>query len=257
LVTPSIPQPTEVSLPKQPLSRPPREPAWGIFDVLVLGALTFLAIYVLAALFLVPVLIHQNLPAGQPLPLTTAAKAVIPAELVAYVLLLIIAKSVLGTRGHPNLLQAVQWNWLGWKKSLVLIGLALACAVAVLMSGLLFNIPPDLPIEVMLKDKLVANMFLLFGILPAPFVEEFYFRGLLYPALQRRLGAAAAVILTAAAFAGLHASQLAGAMAPIVILFAVGLVLTLIRAMTGSVAAAFVFHVTYNAALFMLDAFAK
>jgi len=256
LVIPFTP-PGELSVPAPALPRPPRIPAWGIFDVLVLGALTFLIINVLAALFLIPILVTQRFPAGQSVPLATAAKAVIPAELVAYVLLLIIAKSVLGTRGHPNLLQAVQWNWLGWKKSLVLIGLALVSAVAVLMSGSLFNIPPDLPIEVMLRDRLVANMFLLFGILPAPFVEEFYFRGLLYPALQRRLGGATGVILTAAAFAGLHASQLAGALAPIVILFAVGLVLTLIRALTGSVAAAFVFHVTYNATLFMLDAFAK
>lgn len=260
MVTPSSPNPSEDELQKQAYVlpvRPPREPAWGIVDVLVLGGGTFLVINILAALFLVPILVALKLPAGQMPPLTIVAKAVIPAELVAYVLLIFIAKIVLGIRGYPNLLKAVQWNWPRWPRVFTFVGLAIACAILVVKSGSLFNIPPDLPIEEMLKDRLVANMFLLFGILPAPFVEEFYFRGLLYPALQRKIGAAAAVILTAAAFAGLHASQLANAWAPIALLFVVGLVLTLIRALTGSVAAAFIFHVAYNAALFIIDAFAK
>ena len=260
MVTPSIPNPSEDNQHKQeyPLPvRPPRDPAWSIVDVLLLGGATFLVINILAAIFLVPILVRLKAPAGQQLPVTTVAKAVIPAELVAYVLLIAIAKVVLGMRGYPSLLKAVKWNWPSWQRVFAFVALAVACAVAVVKSGSLFNIPPDLPIEEMLKDRVVANMFLLFGILPAPFVEEFYFRGLVYPALERKLGAAAAVMLTAAAFAGLHASQLAGAWAPIALLFMVGLVLTLIRAITGSVAAAFIFHVSYNAALFAIDTLAK
>ena len=55
----------------------------------------------------------------------------------------------------------------------------------------------------------------------------------------------------------MHAGQLASSVAPLAMLFGVGLILTIIRAVTGSVAAAFVFHVMYNAALFLLDALAK
>jgi membrane protease YdiL (CAAX protease family) len=232
-----------------------REPAWNIFDVLALGAGTFLVINVAAALILVPLAAARHI-SGE-LPVTLIAKAVIPAEVIAYVLLIVITKVVLSLRGHPSLLTAVSWNWPPLKVAASLALLGMACAIAMAEAGSLFNIPPDLPIEEMMKDQFVANLFLIFGILPAPFVEELYFRGLLYPALKRRIGNAAAIVITAAAFAGMHASQLASSLAPLVMLFVVGLILTVIRSVTGSVAAAFVFHVMYNGALFLLDALAK
>jgi membrane protease YdiL (CAAX protease family) len=86
----------------------------------------------------------------------------------------------------------------------------------------------------------------------APLVEELFFRGFLYPALARRLGVAAGVALTALPFALIHASQLARAWAPLLLLFIVGLVLTAVRARTRSVGASFLVHVGYNATLFAL-----
>src|SRR4051794_36837018 len=233
----------------------PSDPAWNIFDVLVLGAGTFLVINLVAALILVPLAAARHISGD--LPPTLVAKAVIPAEVVAYVLLIVITKLVLSMRGHPSLLRAVRWNRPPLKLAASLALLGIATAIIVVETGSLFNIPPDLPIEEMMKDQFVANMFLIFGILPAPFIEELYFRGLLYPALERKIGNMAAIVLTAAAFAGMHASQLASSVAPLVMLFAVGLILTTIRAVTGSVAAAFLFHVMYNGALFLLDALAK
>ena len=237
------------------LPRPPREPAWGILDVVALGLGTFLVINIVAAMLLVPLAATRHITGELPLPLV--AKAVIPAELIAYVLLVVITKLVLSMRGHPRLLKAVQWNWPPGKVTVSLALLGIACAIGIVKAGSLFNIPPDLPIEEMMKDRFVANMFLIFGVLPAPFVEELYFRGLLYPALERKIGNAAAIVLTAAAFAGMHATQLAGSVAPLAMLFVVGLILTIIRAVTGSVGTAFVFHVAYNGALFLLDALAK
>jgi uncharacterized protein len=237
--------------------QPPRDPAWGIADVLALGAGTFLVINIAATMFLIPMAAARHLSGQRELPLTLIAKAAIPAEVIAYALLIAVTKIVLGMRGHPNMLQTLRWNWPTWRRGLAFTALAMGCALAVVQVGSLFKIPPDLPIEEMMKDQFVANMFLIFGILPAPFVEELYFRGLLYPALQRKLGNIAAIVLTAAAFAGMHASQLASTLAPLVMLFIVGLILTVIRALSGSVAAAFLFHVVYNGSLFLLDALAK
>jgi membrane protease YdiL (CAAX protease family) len=257
LATPPNPQFQEEPS-KDPIVLPPgpaREPAWGIFDVLALGIGTFLVINIVAAMLLVPLAATRHITGDLPLPLV--AKAVIPAELVAYVLLIVITKVVLSMRGHPRLLKAVQWNWPPLKVSVLLGLLGIGCAIGIVEAGSLFNIPPDLPIEEMMKDRLVANMFLIFGILPAPFVEELYFRGLLYPALERKIGNAAAIVITAAAFAGMHVTQLAGSVAPLAMLFVVGLILTSIRAVSGSVGTAFIFHVAYNGALFLLDALAK
>src|SRR5260370_38714818 len=91
-----------------------------------------------------------------------------------------------------------------------------------------------------------------FGVLLAPIVEELFFRGFLYPALARRTGVMVAIVLTAAGFAFIHESQLAQAWAPLLMLFLVGLVLTITRARTGSVAAGVLLHMAYNATLFAL-----
>jgi membrane protease YdiL (CAAX protease family) len=48
----------------------------------------------------------------------------------------------------------------------------------------------------------------------------------------------------------MHSSQLAHAWAPLLILFIVGLVLTLTRVVTGSVVPGFLIHVGYNASIF-------
>src|SRR4051812_5941460 len=196
-------------------------------------------------------LIAMNLPHGQSPPLTVVAKAAIPAELIAYVLLIICVKVVLSQRGHPNLLKAVGWNWPSTRGALALLMLgALSAFVANAVSAHI-DIPPDAPILEMMKDRVVVEMFLLFGILVAPFAEEFYFRGLLYPALQRRIGTLASVLITAVLFALMHASQLANSLGPVLILFSVGILLTVVRARTGSLAAPFLVHIAYNSTLFL------
>ena len=59
-----------------------------------------------------------------------------------------------------------------------------------------------------------------------------------------------AVALTAAAFAAIHGTQLGYAWAPILSIFVVGVVFTVARARTNSVASSFLMHCGYNFALF-------
>ena len=79
-----------------------------------------------------------------------------------------------------------------------------------------------------------------------------FFRGLLYPLLRRAFRLSIAVALTGAAFAAIHGAQLGYAWAPVLSIFVVGVVFTLIRERTGSVASAFVTHCGYNFTLFSL-----
>jgi len=83
-------------------------------------------------------------------------------------------------------------------------------------------------------------------------MEELFFRGFLYPVLARRLGMGAGVFLTALAFGLIHALQLGFAWAPVLLIFLVGTVLTMVRALTQSVAATFVVHAAYNSTLTVL-----
>jgi len=64
--------------------------------------------------------------------------------------------------------------------------------------------------------------------------------------LARRLGIAMGVFLTALGFGLLHAMQLGFAWGPVLIIFLVGVVLTIVRAVSRSVAASFLVHVAYN-----------
>ena len=58
--------------------------------------------------------------------------------------------------------------------------------------------------------------------------------------------------MTAAAFAAIHGTQLGYAWAPILSIFVVGVVFTVARARTNSVASSFLMHCGYNFALFTL-----
>ncbi|MEI7644019.1 MAG: type II CAAX endopeptidase family protein [Chloroflexales bacterium] len=74
-----------------------------------------------------------------------------------------------------------------------------------------------------------------------PFVEELFFRGMLYPLLRRRAPAAVAVVANAAIFAMVH-------MIPVLIpgLFVVGLCLAFLRERSGSIWPGVIYHAMQN-----------
>lgn len=67
-----------------------------------------------------------------------------------------------------------------------------------------------------------------------------------------RWGRALAVLITSAGFAMVHSEQLGQAWGPLLVLFVVGLVLTLARVVSRSVTPGFLIHVGYNLTLFTL-----
>lgn len=64
--------------------------------------------------------------------------------------------------------------------------------------------------------------------------------------LARSLGLPAAVFVTAVGFALLHGAQLMFSWGPVLVIFLVGLILTMVRAKTNSVAASVLIHMAYN-----------
>jgi membrane protease YdiL (CAAX protease family) len=89
------------------------------------------------------------------------------------------------------------------------------------------------------------------GILVAPLVEETIFRGYIYPVVARKFGVTIGVLATGALFGILHAAQLWGGWGQIALLVVVGIVLTYVRARTGTVLASYLFHLGYNTILFV------
>ena len=67
-----------------------------------------------------------------------------------------------------------------------------------------------------------------------------------------RMETLALCLLTAVAFAAIHASQLRYNWAPVLVIFLVGLALTTVRALKKSVACTVLMHMAYNASIFVV-----
>lgn len=168
----------------------------------------------------------------------------------AYMLILAFMFLIVKRVPGQNFWQAIRWNWPQNWSAYLMAGVALSFALQGIAHFL--PMPKELPMDRFFRTPSEAWTLSLFGVTFAPILEEFFFRGFLYPVLVRRLGLAAAVLMTAAAFSLIHAPQLGRAWGPVLVIFLVGLALTLARAITKSVAAGLLMHMAYNATLSIL-----
>jgi membrane protease YdiL (CAAX protease family) len=91
----------------------------------------------------------------------------------------------------------------------------------------------------------VAVLFLM-AVIMAPFLEEALFRGILLPALRRRLSFVPAALLVTVLFAGLHAVQTGGYLPALVAISLVGYLLAWLREVSDSLWPAVIFHMGFN-----------
>jgi membrane protease YdiL (CAAX protease family) len=224
-------------------------PAWSGWDVLAILVFTLVAILVftLAAFF-----IARTLPQYRDASFTdlaTSAAIVIGAQTAAYPVVLLFIFMLVRTRSGQSFGKAIHWNWPGMRAPAFVIGGAVLALVVESLARFL-PIPKSLPMDTYFRDATSAYMMAAFGMTLAPLLEELFFRGLLYPLLRRAFGLVTGVLLTAAAFAAIHGAQLGYAWAPVLSIFVVGVVFTVVRVRTNSVAASFLMHCGYNFALF-------
>jgi hypothetical protein len=154
-------------------------------------------------------------------------------------------------RHQTSLFRAIHWNVPGLRRALgaVMAGVVLAMISDIGEVALHPWIPKSLPITEYFRDRPSALLLGAFGILVAPLMEEIVFRGFIYPALARWTGVFASVLVTAFLFTMLHGSQLGYSWAPMLLIFIVGVTLTVTRAVTKSVATCVMVHMSYNFAL--------
>lgn len=231
--------------------RGPDQLLWSAWDVLALAVLTLAAMFVLTAVGM-GIAMHMQMFSGMKITdLAREPKLIIPVQIMAYLVVFGCMVLIVHRRRAASFWSAIQWNWPGASGlGYYLAGIGLALTIQFLSA--LLPIPKQLPIEKYFKDASGTYLMVLFGITVAPLMEELFFRGFLYPVLARRAGMNAGIVVTAFLFALIHQSQLGRAWAPVLLLFIVGVVLTYIRARTGSVANSFLLHVAYNTTLFTL-----
>ncbi len=148
------------------------------------------------------------------------------------------------------------WSSLGWtlrfKGALVSIILGPTLAVATSVLGVLLRAPQlvDDPIRKMITGRASLAVVTVFGVVAAPFVEEILFRGFLFPLFEKSLGPGIGILLTTIPFALLHGPQNEWAWQQITLIALAGAVFGYARYKTGSTAAAYLLHASYNAAQF-------
>jgi membrane protease YdiL (CAAX protease family) len=222
----------------------PPDPAWNGWDVLRLTLLTLVALFV--GVFTVLLIAHWQLYPHTPMreiariPLVAVAgQALAYLFILAYMYVLVTRE-----RRRPNFLSAIHWNWPPNIGGYVLMGFTLSLALQALAH--LLPVPKELPIDSFFRTPAEAWALGILSVTLAPLMEELFFRGFLYPVLARGIGVPFAIFLTALGFALLHGAQLGFSWGPVLVIFLVGLVLTIVRARKNSVAASVVLHMAYN-----------
>ena len=223
---------------------PPPDPAWNGWDILRLTFITIAALFVgvFTVLLIARVWMYPHRSIGE---IARVPLVIIAGQSLAYLLILAyMYVLVTRERRRPDFLAAIHWNWPSKIAGYVLTGLALSLGLQGLAH--LLPIPKELPIDSFFKTPAEAWALSILSVTLAPLMEELFFRAFLYPVLARRLGLPVAVFVTAFAFALLHGAQLMFAWGPVLVIFLVGMVLTMVRARTNSVAAGVLIHMAYN-----------
>jgi uncharacterized protein len=235
-----------------PLQSLTPDPIWSGWDVLRIAAFTIVALIVCVAAVLAAarIWIYPHAQLGE---IARNPLAVVVAQSLAYVLVFAymyflvkheVARNAASEHPLPGFFSAVHWNWPRRMFGYVVLGFVLSFALQAFAHFL--PIPKELPIDSFFRTPAEAWALGILSITLAPLMEELFFRGFLYPVLARRLGLPIAVFFTALGFAALHGSQLMFSWGPVLVIFLVGVVLTLVRAKTNSVAAGVLVHMAYN-----------
>lgn len=226
-----------------------RFPVWTAWDLIrlllvLLGTMIFFG--------LLGMMVSSSLPtfrALSPKQLATDARLIVPTQFAAYLVTFIFLYRLLARHYGLPFGDAIHWHW-PRRTWLAYLGGGVALALGIQVLSQHLPIPKQMPIDEFFRNRVGAWMLVVFGTLIAPVFEELVFRAMLFPTLVQKSNMMAGIVTTSICFALIHASQLGRAWAPVLVLFTVGLALTLIRAYTRSVAAAVLVHIGYNATLF-------
>src|SRR4051812_29931042 len=211
-------------------SSPPLRPSWDFTDLVAFGSffvvtLLFLpAVLILIARVFKPDLSVTNL-SGEAQILLQAALDVAWVGFIFFLVRVIHQKKIL---------EAFLWQNTHRYRVTSLIALGALLAITVLAVSSFF--PPSSPpaVEKLAESTRSVVLLVVFGVCFAPIIEEIIFRGFLFSVLSKYGGARLAVPATAVLFALMHAPQLWPSLAGVLLILAVGCVLSIVRERSNS-----------------------
>lgn len=228
----------------------PNNPPWGLFQAILI-CVTSVALLVIVPGFFALIYIamrYRGMPLSQEALINdkTYILIIVISILPAHLLALLLAWAVSSRLGKLPPFKTLGFTWpenfrLGKSVGLAIVLFIIAMGLLYLFGG------PDTELEKILRSSRAAALMMAFlATVTAPAMEEAVYRGLLYPALQRWIGAVIAVILVTVIFAGLHVWQYWPNFGAISAICLLSLALTIVRARTGRLLPCYVIHLVFN-----------
>jgi membrane protease YdiL (CAAX protease family) len=231
---------------------PPRDPVWSGWDVLLIALLTIVTIIVAEFLTVCVAWIFFHRHNGFRELLQTPSLDLL-GEVFGYVAVALYMIMLVEGKYHAPFWKAIRWNWNSRAvPKLLLLGVF---TVTLDLLGRYLPMPKTSPFEQFFARPSDAYLMAAFAVTFGPLMEELFFRGFLYPVLERRTGVTLAILLTALPFGLMHYLQYRS-WGAVLVITCVGIVLTTVRVVAKSVAASFLVHAGYNATLMFFAAVA-
>jgi membrane protease YdiL (CAAX protease family) len=178
-----------VSAPAVAINPGAENPPWSGLDLLLVCLVLVLALFLFSSIFFAIVL-HSSLGLGvsaAELSKNPGPIVIVPSMTLAYLAMLIAMYLVVTRHRQRPFWQTVGWRWPsnpGWL-AYMLGGALLAVGLGELSR--LLPIPKSLPMDQFFQNRQGAYLMMIFGVAIAPLAEEMFFRGFLYPVLDRWL----------------------------------------------------------------------
>lgn len=256
------PAPHETVEPARPGPLPPVPPLlrWRDLVILILFYLGLGAAFFRLGLAVGSAILHTTPDALQKIPapyvaVVAISQAVLSVAMLAFLWLMVRSRST-----------APFWPAIGWHAlptTAPRVPLAVrymlggaALAIVIQAASFYLGAKAEVPMEDFFRDRPSVLMMMGLGILVAPLIEETLFRGCIYPVIAHTFGTPVSVLVTGVLFGMAHSLQLAGAWNQVALVSLVGIVLTYVRARTGTVFASYLIHLGYNTFLFTAFYFA-
>ena len=248
----SYPEVTVEPLPTSTID--PDDPPWGVGSAVLVWLASVAALVAMPLLAVLAFLAYGFFRYGfafEELRQTILTErnvilASIIAVLPTHILTLGIVWALVTGFGKRPFWRALGWNWgkeFGFWSS---AGLAFAM---LLMGGALTRLlgGSETQLDQIIGSSTAARFAVAFlATATAPLVEEMVYRGVLYPALQRAIGALWAVIGVSTLFTLVHFLQYSNNLGVITAISLLSLALTIVRARTGQLLPCFMIHLVFN-----------
>lgn len=230
--------------PRDPIS--PDNPPWNLLQGVLLFAASVLAILFMPVLFVIPyfavkgVAITKDM-ASDPTLILLSLIAIVPAHLLTVALAWPIVTKF---RTYP-FLKTLGWkmgNARWWHFPLFIFAFF---ALYLCISPIFPEQDNDL-VRILKSSPSAAYLTAFLATFFAPFIEELVYRGVLYPAAERKMGKAAAITLVTLAFASIHYFQYWPAYGSIIMITFLSFMLTFLRAYSRNLLPCVILHFLFN-----------